>query len=142
MRDIFKDLVEHPEPPSTHPTNSPVFAIRDDNLVQAELTYKYHLLFTLWYRHFLQGSVSLEALHTLGLRLDQGPFDIAGAHDYDWEFRTPRWENDWGPNFKVYTDEGKLYIKDEVKDEVIDVMGMYGMIQEMKTQLDSLTSND
>lgn len=141
MSQLYENKVEHPEPRSLLPTNDPVFGIRDDALVQADLQYKYHLLLTLWYRHFLQGTVSLESLHTLGLRLDQGPFDIAGAHDYDWSYRTPRWENDWGPNFKVYTDGGKLYIKDELNDETIDVMAMYGMVQSMKERLDNITAS-
>ena len=40
----------------------------------------------------------------------------------------------------VYTDSGKLYIKDELNDETIDVMAMYETVQAMRMKLDNITS--
>ena len=135
---LYRNSVVHPEAPSHTPTNDAVFGIRDAKLVDGVYRYKYENLMSLWYRHHLLGNMPLKSMFLLGIRMDLGPFSIPGAHDYDWDKRTPTWENDWGPNFKVYSNNNKLYIKDETNDEVIDVLGMHEEVKQLRLEIDQL----
>ena len=135
---LIRGTYNHPEIISLLPQNSDIFGIKDNDILSGVLQYKYILIISLYYRSLLQKSIALSSIHTLGLDVKQGMFNIEGAHDYDWNLRNPQWENDFGKNFLVFTDGEKLYFKDKITDEVIDLFNLAKTVNEIKTKVDTL----